>query len=676
MAKIGAMLKKELKKTLDREKGKLQDRAESFIGTQVKNLTSKLDGNLSKFESHITKSINKSIGGFLGGIGVVKGPAGEAAASSASSTDSGSDNLLFPKGKEATADGKKFLCKYRVKHFIVMAGEETIDIDHSNILSIEYMCDYEFNIMALLKVSLQIDIRKKSWIIKNKENVLVKFELDKIGMDVDSEGFNTEPETVWNEDFSIYLGDELNNIDSESTENRINLNEGKDYQDQNISEENYFESQNTMDIYLVLPELIQASRYSFNRIYSKGTLQNIVAHMLTESGHKHVLMSKFENDEEYTEMLLPANPVYKDLIYLDQYYGFYKKGALIFYDIDMLYILNLNGKVTAALDGEWTETTFLVGKSEKSVPGNGHIQREGEGIYYPTVSETDMNSQNFAVGKNSELGSAAKIVVTDTTDVELHEADTAYIEQRNENVSYIKDKNKFTGDVIKARMEENDCVLYFSGDNLDISAFRPNKIFKTIFDETSKQQKYGNNIYRLAYAYHYIKPESNEYMTSSHRFILKRAKKTNGLFSGTSNGDISNLFGLKGIDIDWKDPMSSLGKVFGNIEGTVKNELHQFEDRIKGHVKSAINSAAGRLQGKINERMASFSKKIGEKVGASLAKSKFGKKILGKLGGGKDDEAIKKGRSRLEETIGKSMNKSVMGIVDKYKSNLFGKLKL
>ena len=32
-------------------------------------------------------------------------------------------------------------------------------------------------------------------------------------------------------------------------------------------------------------------------------------------------MNKFDNDETYYELLIPANPLYKTLLYLDEYFG-------------------------------------------------------------------------------------------------------------------------------------------------------------------------------------------------------------------------------------------------------------------------------------------------------------------------------------------------------------------
>ena len=153
---------------------------------------------------------------------------------------------------------------------------------------------------------------------------------------------------------------------------------------------------------------------------------------------------------------------------------------------------------------------------------NGMVRVDGEEIFYPTISEMDINPQKFSISKNAALGSEAKIVITDGVSIDLYEADQSYIDERNETIIRTRSNNKYIGNIMKTRMEENDAILYISGDNLDINAFTPNKEFKVLFDDPVKHEKYSKNKYRLSYAYHYIKLESTEYMTSSHRIILKK----------------------------------------------------------------------------------------------------------------------------------------------------------
>lgn len=419
-------------------------------------------------------------------------------------------------------NSKLYLCKYAAS-IILMMGEEKIQLDHTNILSIEYLNDYEFNIRSILKVGLRVDIRRKLWILKNKRNIIAKFELTKFGMDNEEENYITTPQIVWNKEFALYFNDEEEASDTRAMEERISKNEGTSFVVGDISEENYYETQNMIDVYLFDQDFLNASNKTFNAVFTKNTLQTCVGRLLTETKHNRVLMSKFENDEIYEELLVPANPAYKNLIYLDQYYGFYKTGAIIFYDIDTFYILNTNGKITCKKDGEWAETTIFVTALDLSTPGNGMFLRNGEPTNYCSINEMSINPQKPSIANNESIGSEAKIVVTDDVTVDISAADQSYIDQRNERIAYVnKNGNKFTASIAKARMEENECILYINADNLDITSFTPNKEFQVVFDETSKHVRYGDFKYRLSYAYHYLKPTSDSYFTAAHQIILKK----------------------------------------------------------------------------------------------------------------------------------------------------------
>ena len=417
-------------------------------------------------------------------------------------------------------DSKIFLCKYRIASFNVVNGDKHLDMDASNIISLEYICDYEQSIFAILKAVLRIDVRKKMYILKNKRDILVKLELERIGAEVDLEGYVTGPESVFNLVFSVYFNDDDENLDVQSLSGRLSIND--DGSPSDINDENYFESQNIMEMYLFNAKLLQASRYSFNRVYSSILMQNAVAHMLSVSGHDKVVMSRIENYNVYKELLLPPNPVYKNLLYLDQYYGLYEKGGLVFYDIDVLYILNTDGTITAKRDKEWTETTILVPGLGNTIPGNAMIRQPKEKVFYCVLAELDINHQRLSVTKDVSSGSRMKLVTTDDTEITKMEANhERRFDYKNETVTFVKKDNIFADTVLQARMEENDALVYINGNNLDISAFTPNKTYNIVYDDPLKHKRYHGQ-YRLAYAYHLIRIESDQYSSCSHHIVLKR----------------------------------------------------------------------------------------------------------------------------------------------------------
>jgi hypothetical protein len=234
-------------------------------------------------------------------------------------------------------------------------------------------------------------------------------------------------------------------------------------------------------------------------------------------------MSKLDNATTYKELLLPAYPAYKSLIYLDQYYGMYDCGAIIFYDIDTLYILKSNGKVTAKREEEWLETVICIPENDQTIPGNAMIRQPNEKIFYCSVAESDMNHQKSSIAKNESIGTKMRIIMSDGTEITDLKSDQEVVDKQNENIVYIKKENIYTESIFRARLLENEDNCYISANNLDIMAFTPNKTFKIVYTETVKNERYSGT-YRLSYAYHVIKLESESFMSASHHIVLKRTE--------------------------------------------------------------------------------------------------------------------------------------------------------
>ena len=421
-----------------------------------------------------------------------------------------------------------YQCKYQVPGLMFATEDEKLVFDSSNIVRVEKHDDYDFNIRTILKVSLRIDMRKKLWIIKNKRDIICTFEFDKIAMNTETEEFLSTPQKIWYDEFSIFLTDDDESIDITAMEQSLQLNGDQELPIE-AGDEDYLESENILNVFLFQKSLMNASNKTVNAVFTRDNIQNMAAQLLTETGHKRVLISPMENTKIYEELLVPAFPCYKALMFLDQYFGFYKTGGMIYYDVDTLYILNTNGKCRAKQQDEWPETMFIVTESPRSLPGNAMVIRPNEKVFYCNIAEASLNVQNYANAMNEKYGSTAKIVVTDDTAINTTEAEQDYIDQRNITYAYItKEDNQFTADIMKARMEENQANVMINANNLDIQAFTPNKTFKLTFDDTTKQEKYGKYVYRLSYAYHIMVMESGYFYSSKHRIVLKRCGTMTG----------------------------------------------------------------------------------------------------------------------------------------------------
>lgn len=429
-------------------------------------------------------------------------------------------SALFDKSKDTL-----YNCMYRLGMFVLYKESEKIIMDQSNILSIEKMDNFEYNIRSIIKVKVQLDIRQKAWIIKNKSSINCKFELDKFGFDQELEEEIVGEQTVWNTEFAVFLNDDDANMDVTSIEQSLQINEGDEFNINNIEDRGYYTDQEVIDLYLYNRDLINASRKNINKVFSSVLIQDAVSSILSESGHKNVLMSPVENNNVQSELLIPSYPSYKAIVYLDQYYGLYKRGASIFYDVDTLYIINPNGKATALRDNEWPETQFLITSRMDSLPGNGMVRKQNQNVFYLNVPEEGISPQNLSEAKSAKYGSTIQLITMDDVKVET----TKVNESNNGNVyrAYQNSTdNIYASDIIKSRMEENEAIMYITGNNYDINAFTLNKVYRLTFENTDKQLKFGKNVYRIAFANHRL-VQQGDYMKSLHQIALKKCSSNN-----------------------------------------------------------------------------------------------------------------------------------------------------
>ena len=423
-----------------------------------------------------------------------------------------------------TPQDKLFICGYILENFHIAKGEDRLTLKPSNVLSVDYINDYDMHICSILKVVVRLDLRQKLYILQNKRDIRVHMELLQRDGDIEIETWTSSPKIVFNCEFACYFSDDDENLDLDLLAARIKQNESGVATKYDLNEENLLESENDMEFYLFDAKLLAASRYVYNKVFQETTLNNIIGQMLTESNHRKVVMSKIENPTVYKELIIPPMPVFKALIYLDEKFGLYEKGATIFYDLDTCYILNLKDEVTAWRPGEWKYTNFMIPPLDSSIPGDGMRKIPDQDQFFCSATDLEVRHQRSGSLGNASRGADMKIVSVDKNVLDILQSDSEYIESKNQSIMHIKSENIYAKSVIKARQEENEGIVYISAAQLDISAFAPNKLYRLIYEDPTKAKKYNSNLYRLAYTNHSIRLASEEYADSSHHIVLKKVR--------------------------------------------------------------------------------------------------------------------------------------------------------
>ena len=60
------------------------------------------------------------------------------------------------------------IVEYSIEDFILLKDDEKIELNFTNVILIDYLNDYENNIMPLIQIKIKVDVRKYRWILKNK----------------------------------------------------------------------------------------------------------------------------------------------------------------------------------------------------------------------------------------------------------------------------------------------------------------------------------------------------------------------------------------------------------------------------------------------------------------------------------------------------------------------------
>lgn len=418
-------------------------------------------------------------------------------------------------------EDSRYLCRYQAT-IVFMCNGVNVTMRPENIVSIEKLDNFDYDIRSCIRIKLHIDTRKQLWMMKNLKDLKCKFELSYVRQDTDGLDELKGGATIWNSIFSVYFTETGLSEDEASMEQTMGLNEDNQNPLSDLENESFWE-RTIQDVYLYETRNLQCSKKIVNRVFQSSTLQNIIAELATEVGQNNIYMTKLDNQKVYSNFCLRAFPFSTALAYLDSYYGFYTCGAQIYYDVDKLYILKANGKNTAKVKDEWVDTVFLVTSRNLAIPGNGMVSKPEEKVYYINITEENIAPQDTSLLTAASEGSSMQIIYADMGTSQTVSGGTESI-GKVEQMRFIRGKdNQLFATTVQARLEENANIEKITVENVDLRAFALNKTIKLVFEEPEKQKKYGNNRYRLSYASHLLRAESGQYMICRSNIVLKKA---------------------------------------------------------------------------------------------------------------------------------------------------------
>ena len=379
----------------------------------------------------------------------------------------------------------RYIYKYKIESLNVIFNDGTIEDIDSGMVSHLYM-EYDYDNLYFPILNISVVIKDTLYNKINNENETVKFrvKINKYAYNQDDTLVNYQ--TVCNDLFVCFSDKKVVVTDEESVKNKEKV-ESNDIPSNNANNRNF---------YLFKEEVINCKK-NFNLSVSSSTLTSLVVYLFGECDIKKLLMSKLDNDSSISNILIPSGNLIECIDYINELKGFYNKGLLVFFDLDVAYFIDKNYKCTAWRNNEVQMTHMHISnQNNASSQLNGMFTNKDRKSHHIFANTDRISITNQNLLNDQMQGNNITIVNNKSNTINNIKEDTTQIGKANKNILVVKEDNKYLVNEIKERLKENECILEVAFLGIDLECLTPNKEFLLTYEDSNLNKKYGGG-YRI-----------------------------------------------------------------------------------------------------------------------------------------------------------------------------------
>ena len=390
--------------------------------------------------------------------------------------------------------------KYRVTQFILLYPDGSkFELPPERIQSISITHSYESAWYPVFRTEVILEPSVYYSILKYKDDIQIKVRIlkyyTKVGSTAEVTTFiNTAPNTSLtrnyiDDKFDLILDDQ--NFD---TDEYIKEEEKKyDFKNYKKDDKNdLFKVDNKVELFLFKSSLIDKGNKIVNAVLRSATVTDAIAYILQSAKYKNVLLSPIQNKDTYSELIIPPLKAKEALQYIGVYYGYYKKGYIIYSDFisGKTYILNRSGKCTAWEANEYTETDILIPNDKESCSLS---RKKSKKINYIVAHPSTMAIRNESTSINAYSSLDSLSVDTYTGDVVSSKSNAS--SKGDTSVKVISDttQNKWFKSLFSSLNDSKNTVMQITASDYDAGAIAPNKRYKILFENLKLAEKYKDD---------------------------------------------------------------------------------------------------------------------------------------------------------------------------------------
>ena len=391
----------------------------------------------------------------------------------------------------------------------LLVNNETINLSNSEIVSISFIHNYDTASYPIIRLRIYADLTKIQQICENPDSILVRGCLNGgiYKMNQNTENESTLVKAVKSINISLKAYIEMKNIPS-STYDQYEDGKKKE-SDLNVN------VKSPLELYCYNEQLVHYMKKRANSIYKDTSIGTVLHDILQQANVYNAEIDPITNPKKYNQVLIPNMNIIQSISFIDYYYGLYKKGGMMYGDLDKLYIAN-----TDVYNGT-TPVPIYVESYKNNNDSSGMTRINNDYQFYIMAPNVSIRSESD-IERVLHGPKHAVINLMDMSDIDIVELTNLFEEIKSlslsENIEtpnlLHKTQNKYIGTSYVARLDERITKVDVSGTGFDIMRITPKTRFNLIFASPIRGIKIDKQ-YRATFVCHVLSS------TDSGKFIAQ-----------------------------------------------------------------------------------------------------------------------------------------------------------
>ena len=391
----------------------------------------------------------------------------------------------------------------------LLVNNETINLSNSEIVSISFIHNYDTASYPIIRLRIYADLTKIQQICENPDSILVRGCLNGgiYKMNQNTENESTLVKAVKSINISLKAYIEMKNIPS-STYDQYEDGKKKE-SDLNVN------VKSPLELYCYNEQLVHYMKKRANSIYKDTSIGTVLHDILQQANVYNAEIDPITNPKKYNQVLIPNMNIIQSISFIDYYYGLYKKGGMMYGDLNKLYIAN-----TDVYNGT-TPIPIYVESYKNNNDSSGMTRINNDYQFYIMAPNVSIRSESD-IERVLHGPKLAAINLMDMNDIDIIELTNLFEEIKSlslsENIEVPnllhKTQNKYIGTSYVARLDERITKVDVSGTGFDIMRITPKTRFNLIFASPIRGIKIDKQ-YRATFVCHVLSS------TDSGKFIAQ-----------------------------------------------------------------------------------------------------------------------------------------------------------